>query len=61
MTDPISEEIARVRQELLKQHGGLEGYFRHVQKLDRTHRKKLGKAAKQKSKTSPLKSGSAAK
>ena len=52
MSDPILDEIARVRQELVKKHGGLEGYIRHVRKLDRAHRKKRTKASKQKAKTS---------
>ena len=52
MSDPILDEIARVRQELVKKHGGLEGYIRYVQKLDRAHRKKRTKARKQKAKTS---------
>jgi hypothetical protein len=39
MSDPIQEEIWRVRQELVKEHGGLEGYVEHVRKLDRARRK----------------------
>ncbi len=38
MPDPILDEIWRVREELLKKHGGLDGYFRYIQKLDRAHR-----------------------
>lgn len=52
MSDPILDEIARVRQELIKKHGGIEGYIRHVRELDRAHRKKRSKAAKQKARTS---------
>jgi hypothetical protein len=40
MNDPILEEIWRVRQELIKQHGGLEGYFQYVQKIDRARRQR---------------------
>jgi len=40
MNDPILEEIWRVRKELIKRHGGLDGYFRHVQKVDRAHRQR---------------------
>jgi hypothetical protein len=36
---------------LIKKHGGIEGYFRYIQKLDRTRRKKRKKASKQKAKT----------
>ena len=52
MSDPILDEIARVRQELVKKHGGIEGYFQHIQKLDRARRNKRKRATKQKSKTS---------
>jgi hypothetical protein len=38
--DAILDEIWRVRQELVKQHGGLDGYFQYIQKLDRTHRQR---------------------
>jgi len=40
MSDPILEEIWRVREELIKRHGGLDGYFAYVQKLDRAHRRR---------------------
>jgi hypothetical protein len=40
MHDPILEEIWRVREELLKKHGGLEGYLKYVQKVDRAQRKR---------------------
>jgi hypothetical protein len=53
MSDPILEEIARVRQELLKKHGGMKGYIQYVRKLDQAHRKKRTKASRQKVKTSP--------
>jgi hypothetical protein len=52
MSDPILNEIARVRQELVKKHGGMEGYIRYVQKLDRARRTKRKKAGKQKAKSS---------
>jgi hypothetical protein len=35
MHDPIMEEIWRVREELIKKHGGFENYFKYIQKLDR--------------------------
>jgi hypothetical protein len=58
MSDPILEEIWRVRQELIKQHGGLEGYVAYVQKLDRARRRsgqetKGKKARKRKTNASP--------
>ena len=50
MSDPNLEEIWRVRQKLIQQHGGIEGYVKHVQKLDRArrgaHRQKNKKAGK---------------
>ena len=44
MTDLLLEEIWRVREDLIKQHGGIEGYFKHVQKLDRAHRQRTQRA-----------------
>ncbi|HEY0143660.1 MAG TPA: hypothetical protein VGF48_22405 [Thermoanaerobaculia bacterium] len=29
-TDPIVEEIHQTREELLKEHGGLDGYLEHL-------------------------------
>jgi len=56
MNDPILDEIQRVRQELIEKHGGPDGYFKYVQKLDRAHqarrRKKAAKARAQRAKTS---------
>ena len=40
MSDPILEEIWRVRQELIKRHGGLKGYFAYAQKLDLARRRR---------------------
>ncbi len=40
MADPILEEIWRVRQELIKQHGGIDGLWKYFQKLDRAHRQR---------------------
>jgi tetratricopeptide (TPR) repeat protein len=57
MSDPILEEIWRVRQELIKRHGGLDGYFAYVQKLDRARQRSVQeskgkKARKRKTNTS---------
>jgi hypothetical protein len=35
MSDVIVDRIRQVREELIKQHGGIEGYFKHCQALDR--------------------------
>ena len=40
MADPILDEIRRVREDLIKKHGGLDGYFAYVQKLDRARRRR---------------------
>jgi hypothetical protein len=40
MSDPILDEIWRVREKLVREHGGLEGYLAYVQKLDRARRKR---------------------
>lgn len=50
MADAILEEIWRVRENLIKQHGGLDGYFRYIRKLDRARRQRL---AHRKSSISP--------
>jgi len=31
--DPIVEEIHRIREELLEEHGGSDGYFEHIQEI----------------------------
>ena len=43
MRDPILEEIWRVREEQVKKHGGFDGYFKYVQKLDRAQRRRKGR------------------
>jgi hypothetical protein len=32
--DPVVEEIHRIRQELLEEHGGIEGYLEHIKKVE---------------------------
>jgi hypothetical protein len=53
--DPILDEIWRVREKLVKEHGGLQGYLKYMQKLDlaRRRRDKRRKAAISKKKTPP--------
>lgn len=43
MVDPILDEIWRVRAELIKKHGGPDGYFEYIRKRDEARRKKLRK------------------
>jgi len=40
MPDAMLEEIWRARDKLIKRHGGFDGYFEYVQKLDRAHRQR---------------------
>jgi len=37
MSDAMLEEIWRVREELIKKHGGWDGYVKYAQKLERAH------------------------
>ncbi len=47
MADPILDEIWRVREEMVTKHGGLKGYIRYIQELDRDHwKKQRGKTRK---------------
>ncbi|GEM_PF-3588380 len=45
ITDSNVEEVRRVRQELIKQHGGLDGYMKYLQATERGR----GRIAKRKS------------
>jgi hypothetical protein len=31
--DPIVEEIHKIRKDLLEEHGGMDGYIRHLEEL----------------------------
>jgi hypothetical protein len=54
MSDPILDEIWRVREALIKQHGGLRGYLAYVQKLDQQRRRqKIKRPRKRKAKLAP--------
>jgi hypothetical protein len=35
ITDSNVEEVRRVREELIKRYGGLDGYMKHLQAMDR--------------------------
>jgi len=47
--DPIVDEVRRVREELVKRHGGLDGWISHLQEMDRQRaaqaRRRTGKKA----------------
>lgn len=50
--DPIVEEIHKIREELLAEHGGMDGYLRHVAEVqaelkDRIVRREPRRPAKQ--------------
>ncbi len=40
MHDPIVDEVRRVREELIERHGGLHGYIKHLQAMDRERARK---------------------
>jgi hypothetical protein len=39
-SNPVLDKIWRVREELTKKHGGLDGYFEYIQKLDLARRRR---------------------
>ena len=45
MTDPVTEECRRVRDEIVQRAGGFEGYFNQLEELDR---QRLAEEAKRK-------------
>lgn len=54
MTDPILDEVRRVREELIQRYGGLEGYLKHCEKQvrRRTSRCAIKSRGKQQQETS---------
>ena len=45
--DPIVDEVRRVRDELVKKHGGLDGWIDHLQTMDQSRVSKAAKRAAQ--------------
>ena len=43
--DPIVDEVRRVRHELVKKYGGLDGWIDHLQTMDQAHARKTAKRA----------------
>lgn len=39
--DPIVEEVWKSREQLLEQHGGLEGFLEYIKKQEQEHPEKL--------------------
>lgn len=54
MADEILDEIWRLREELVKKHGGMEGYWKYIQKLDRAHRARQKRAKAKRTKARKL-------
>jgi hypothetical protein len=50
MSDPILDEIWRVREALIKEYGGLDGYLEYVKKLDQARRQKTQRIKRKKGK-----------
>lgn len=48
MYDPIVDEVRRVREELIDRHGGLHGYIKHLQAMDRERARKAKQRAAKK-------------
>lgn len=43
MADPILDEIWRVREQLVKDHGGIHAYVKYIQKIERLKRQRRRK------------------
>ncbi len=39
--DPVVDEIHKIREELLAQYGGFDGYMRHIEELQRELKHRL--------------------
>jgi hypothetical protein len=56
MNDPVTERCRQTRDAMIAKHGGLEGYFDQLEKLDRqraaARRKLANRVARQRSKAS---------
>ena len=48
MNDDIVEPIRRVREELIKRYGGMDGYIKHIQAMDRTRLRKAKQTRRRK-------------
>ena len=49
--DPIVDEVRRVREELIERYGGIDGYFKHLQAMDRARTRKAKQQGRKKSTT----------
>lgn len=41
MADPIVDEIHEIREKLLEQYGGFDGYMKHIEELQRELKDRL--------------------
>jgi len=39
--DPIVDELHKIREQLLEEHGGLEGYVAHLQKMQEAMKERV--------------------
>ena len=46
MSDPLMEEIWRVREQLVVEHGGMDGLLKHVKKIEQVRLHKVAEAKK---------------
>ena len=65
MSDPLMEEIWRVREQLVVEHGGMDGLLKHVKQIEqvrlrkeaesknRRHKTNAAKTTKRKTKSAP--------
>lgn len=56
MYDPIVDEVRRVREELIDRHGGLDGYIKHLQAMDRERAREAKQRAAKKTASNGRKS-----
>ena len=45
--DPLIDQVRQTRQRLVREHGGLRGWVKHLQQLQRRHPEKLVSPKKQ--------------
>jgi len=41
--DPIVAEVRKAREDLLKKHGGFEGFIRYLKKMENEHKERIAK------------------
>ena len=41
--DPIVEEVRKIREELLEEHKGFDGFISYLKKMEKLHRKRIVK------------------